>query len=370
MAEVPLFRDHISLGAKMAPFAGWQMPIEYPAGTLAEHHAVRNAVGLFDVSHMGKLAVNGVGALDYVNTVFTADLDRIEDGQAQYSMLCNEAGGIVDDLIVYRVSRSDIRIVPNAANAQQVFETLQSTCPANITVTNQQLTHGILAVQGPLAQELLVAMNVPMPLTYMSFIEAEWRQHDFTVCRTGYTGEQGYELIGQNVAIVAIWQELMRVGEDFGLLPCGLAARDTLRTEMGYVLHGQDISTTISPLEAGTSWAVGWQKSTFHGRDALLQKRKSGPTRKLVGLRLVDRGIPRPHMQVFAGVNQEIEQSKAIGETTSGTFSPTLQCGIALASVDSGTELGQQVQIDVRGRRLTAEVVKLPFVSSSPKQKG
>ena len=360
MAQVPLHSHHVSLGAKFGPFGGWDMPTEYTAGTVAEHLAVRQAVGVFDVSHMGKVTVSGPGAKNALNAIISNDLNRIASGQAQYSMLCNESGGIVDDLIVYLVSDEEVRIIPNASNASIVVDVVNSLVPAGIEVVNNHLTHGIIAVQGPASEQVLAALDLPHDMAYMAFADHTWNGLAMSVCRTGYTGERGFELVAPNDTIIQLWDTALDIGGQFGLLPCGLGARDTLRTEMGYALHGQDISPTISPVQARTSWAVGWSKDSFVGKSALVAERDSGAARSAWGLRALDRGIPRAHMTV------RNNQGAVIGETTSGTFSPTLHVGIGLALLSPDVVLGDEVIIDVRGRDLRAEVVKPPFVSSSP----
>jgi aminomethyltransferase len=359
MAEVPLYSHHLALGAKLGPFGGWQMPIEYPTGTVAEHQAVRTAVGIFDVSHMGKVVISGTGAKDFVNQVLTNDLNRLSFGQAQYSMLCNETGGIVDDLIVYLVSDNEVRIVPNASNAAVVVEQLKAHASEDISVTDNHLLQGIVAVQGPQSIAVMDALGLGNDLSYMSFADMTWAGTAVAVCRTGYTGEIGFEIIAANDVVIALWEKLLEVGGAFGLVPCGLGARDTLRTEMGYVLHGQDISPDISPVQARTSWAVGWSKPEFVGRAALIAEKEHGPARIAWGLAALDRGIPRGHMIVMDAADAQI------GETTSGTFSPTLGKGIALALLSPSVQLGDEVQVDVRGRRLRCEVVRPPFVDAS-----
>lgn len=360
MLTVPLNDTHISLGAKMCPFAGYQMPIEYPTGTVAEHTAVRTAAGIFDVSHMGKVKVIGPGAVQFLNGVLANDLDRIVAGQAQYSLLCSDSGGVIDDLIVYRVSDDEVRIVPNASNSQKVVQVLQSLAPDTVVVQDLQAELGILAVQGPQSAQIISALGLPADMDYMAFAIAQWQGHELTVCRTGYTGEHGYELIAPNEILVDLWNAIAEHGGPLGLIPCGLGSRDTLRTEMGYPLHGQDISTDISALTAKLGWAIGWTKPNFLGKELLDEEKAAGSSRTLFGLRALDRGVPRPHMSVLKG---DVE----VGETTSGTFSPTLQQGIALALLDSGIAVGEELTIDVRGRALRVEVVRPPFVTSHVK---
>ena len=361
MSLVPLHETHLSLGAKMGPFGGWDMPIEYSAGTVAEHTAVRNAVGLFDVSHMGKVRILGSGAYAFANSVFTNDLDRIKPGQAQYSMLCNEAGGVIDDLIVYLVSDEEVRFIPNAGNASTVVAHLEKIAPSEIVIENNHLKQGIIAVQGPSASKVVSALGLPTDHDYMAFADAKWNDFEVSICRTGYTGEPGYELVIENAGLVPIWNALLAAGAEFGVLPCGLGARDTLRTEMGYVLHGQDITPEISPVQAKTGWAVGWNKETFGGKDALVAEKAAGAKRVAWGLLATGRGIPRSHMQV------KTASGEVVGETTSGTFSPTLQKGIALALLSPTVALGDTLVIDVRGRDLEVVVTKPPFVDATTK---
>ena len=361
MPEVALHSKHLALGAKMGPFGGWDMPIEYTAGTVAEHNAVRNAVGIFDVSHMGKVRILGEGAYEFANSVFANDLDRIQPGQAQYSMLCNPTGGIIDDLIVYLVGKTEVRFIPNAGNASTVVAELEKILPTSLTIENNHLKQGILAVQGPKSADLIRALGLPADHDYMAFVDATWQGHNLTVCRTGYTGEHGYEIVIGNDGLAALWDELLNLGAQFGILPCGLGARDTLRTEMGYPLHGQDISPEITPLEAKIGWAVGWKKEKFAGRDALVKQKEAGAKRTTVGLLANDRGIPRGHMDVKDAAGN------VIGQTTSGTFSPTLQKGIALALVTPGVNEGDVLSVDVRGRALAVTVTKPPFVQPSTK---
>lgn len=345
----------------MGPFGGWDMPIEYAAGTVAEHNAVRNAVGIFDVSHMGKVRILGKDAYAFANRVFTNDLDRIKPGQAQYSMLCNESGGVIDDLIVYLVSDEEVRFIPNAGNASTVVANLEKLAPSGVIVENNHLKQGIIAVQGPNSGKVLGALGLPIDHDYMAFADASWNGFEVSICRTGYTGEAGYELVIENAGLVPIWTALLAAGLDFGILPCGLGARDTLRTEMGYVLHGQDISPEISPVQAKTGWAVGWSKPEFAGKSALTAEKEAGAKRVAWGLLATGRGIPRGHMQV------KTTSGDAVGETTSGTFSPTLQKGIALALLSPSVALGDILLIDVRGRDLEVVVTKPPFVDATTK---
>ena len=368
LRRTPVFDRHTALGAKMADFGGWEMPIEYPGGgVLKEHAAVRERVGLFDVSHLGKMTVSGPGARDFVNSQFTNDLGRIDNGQAQYSMLCDTSGGVIDDLIVYLKSDDDVFVVPNAANTAAVVAHLTAAAPDGVTVADQHADFGVLAVQGPRADAVMQALALPHGGEYMAFVEAEFDGAPVIVCRTGYTGERGYELIPTWDACLSMWDALAAAVDAQEGRPAGLGARDTLRTEMGYPLHGQDLSSTISPVQARAGWAVGWQKEAFSGRDALVAEKEAGPRRRLWGLLASDRGIPRPHMEV------KDASGAVIGEVTSGTFSPTLRTGIGLALLDTGASAGTEasegteVTVDVRGRATPMTVVRPPFVDASPR---
>jgi len=356
----PLHAEQVALGARFAPFGGWSMPLDYAGGgVLAEHGAVRAGVGLFDVSHLGELRVMGPGAAEYLNARLTNDLGRIEPGRAQYTMLANQAGGVVDDMIAYLFTPDDVRLVPNAANSDEVAARLGDGLPSALRISDHHTSHVVLAVQGPKSKALLEAMGLPADMGYMAFREAGFADGTLSVCRTGYTGEHGYELIASDSLAAPLWAAIMTAGEPYGIKACGLGSRDTLRTEMGYALHGQDISQDIDPVEAGLGWAVGWAKPAFDGDEALKQRRTVGPDRRLRGLKAAGRGIPRPGMSVRTTHGKAI-----IGEVTSGTFSPTLRTGIALALVDANLPLGAVVGVDIRGRAEPFEVVKPPFVAS------
>jgi len=353
----PLHDRHVALGAKMADFGGWEMPIEYPGGgVVAEHTAVRDRVGIFDVSHLGKARVSGPGALDFVNSCLTNDLRKVGPGKAQYTMCCNESGGVVDDLIAYVRSDDDIFLIPNAANTTKVVELLEAAAPEGIAVENLHDAYGVIAVQGTKSDEVLTALGLPVDHEYMSFVEVDWDGLPVIVCRTGYTGERGYEIVPAWDVAGSVWDALAAEVEKQGGMPCGLGARDTLRTEMGYPLHGNDLSLDITPVMAGAAWAVGWDKETFWGKEALSAERAAKETRLTRGLLVTGRGIPRSHCEV------KDADGNVVGEVTSGTFSPTLKQGVALALCDRSVKLGDEVVIDVRGRGIPATVTKPPFV--------
>ncbi|MDO9378909.1 MAG: glycine cleavage system aminomethyltransferase GcvT [Nocardioidaceae bacterium] len=356
----PLHDRHVALGAKLAEFGGWEMPLEYAGGgVLAEHRAVREAVGVFDVSHLGTLRVTGEGAAALVDGTLTNDLGRIGPGQAQYTLCCDESGGVVDDLIVYRVSDTDLLLVPNAANAAEVARRLVAVAPAGVDITDLHEDEAIIAVQGPASDAVLQAMGLPTGHDYMAFESGLLGDRRVTVCRSGYTGEVGYELVVEADGALAVWDAVMAAGETHGVRACGLGARDTLRTEMGYPLHGQDLSLEISPVMARSGWAVGWDKPAFWGRDALVAQREDKTVPLLRGLRATGRGIPRAGMTVLGA------SGEPAGTVTSGTFSPTLRTGVGLALLDRSVGFGDQVTVDVRGRAELFDVVKPPFVEAS-----
>jgi len=343
----------------MADFGGWLMPIEYPAsGVLAEHTAVRERVGLFDVSHLGKASVKGLGALDFLNGILTNDLNRISDGMAQYTMLCNNDGGVIDDLIAYRNSANDIFLVPNASNTSDVVASLQAQIIPGIEIKNLHTDYAVLALQGPATAQVLDSLGVSASIDYMNFTHVQIAGCDVILCRTGYTGEFGFELLPRWQDAEKVWDALATAIAPLNGLICGLGSRDTLRTEMGYPLHGHELSLEITPVQASASWAVGWKKEKFVGDTVLRAERTNGPRRFLHGLKSLDRGIPR------AGMSVKDSDGIEVGVITSGTFSPTLKNGVALALLDSSVSLGTMVVIDVRGRESQAEVVTLPFVES------
>jgi len=355
LLQSPVADRHHALGAKMASFGGWEMPLSY-AGTIEEHTAVRTAVGVFDVSHLGKGRVTGHRARAFVNETLTNDLDRIGPGQAQYTLCCDDAtGGVVDDLIAYLHADDDVFLVPNAANTAEVVRRLRDAAPSHVEVHDMHRELGVLAVQGPRAEEVLARLGLPHPGDYMSFTAGQWQGRPVVVCRSGYTGERGFELLPHWDDTGELWDAIVAAGAR----PCGLGARDTLRTEMGYPLHGQDLSLEVTPVQARTGWAVGWDKPHFWGRAELLRERAEGPARMLWGLRSTGRDIPRAHMPVTG------TDGSPVGEVTSGTFSPTLKVGIALALLDRDVLEGDVVSVDVRGRQAAMEVVRPPFVQPS-----
>jgi aminomethyltransferase len=358
----PLEPEHAALKARMTAFAGWWMPLEY-AGTLSEHRAVRERVGVFDLTHLGKVLVSGDEALGVLQRAMTNDLGKVPVGGAQYNMALNERGGIVDDLIVYRIGDHQYLVVPNAANTTKVHQAILGQAGRTPVDVVLQEDVCLIAPQGPRSFDVVgEVFPEATSLEYMQGAQMSYGGDDVVVSRSGYTGERGFELFVREPVAAELWREVLKLVESAGGEPCGLGARDTLRLEMGYPLHGNDISEERTPLEAGLSWAVALDKGEFVGGDALLRQKRDGIPSRLWGLEMKERPIPRAHYPVYV-------EGDEVGETTSGGFSPTLGIGIAMAylSPRDRFKVGDEVEIDIRGRRGRAEVVKPPFVQSSPK---
>jgi aminomethyltransferase len=361
MKQTPLNAVHKELGARMVPFGGWEMPVQY-AGVIEEHLAVRERAGLFDVSHMGEIEVRGPEALALVQRLTTNDAAQLVDGQVQYSALCYPDGGVVDDVTLYRSSSSHFLFCVNASNTDKDFAWMQQVHAesglSGATLTNRSAEFAQLALQGPKAAAILARLTaVPLDtIRYYHFGEGDVAGVPALISRTGYTGEDGFELYVPAAAAVGLWNRLLEAGRVDGLVPIGLGARDTLRLEKGYALYGHELSPTISPLEAGLGWIVKLEKSDFVGRDALVSQKAAGIPRRLVGLLMAERGIPREGYPVFAGEQQ-------VGSVTSGTMSPSLKIGIALALIEAAHAVtGGELLVGVRDRRLRAKIVKPPFV--------
>ena len=357
LARTPLYEEHVALGGKMVPFAGFQMPVQYPAGITAEHRAVREAAGLFDVSHMGEFVVSGPQALDLVQHISVNDVSRVEVGQAQYSAMCLESGGVVDDLIVYRFADRYMLVV-NAANLAKDLEwILGHADDFDAELVDRSEATALLALQGPAAEEILAPLAEADldRIAYYRFTEAPVAGVPAVISRTGYTGEDGFELYLPADHAVGLWRALLDRGEAAGILPAGLGARDSLRLEMGYALYGNDLDEEHTPLEAGLGWITKVDKGEFVGRDALRGQKEAGVARRLVGLRLIEKGFPRPGYAVLS-------DGERVGELTSGTVSPSLGIGIGMGYVP--VELSKpdtELQVDLRGKPAAAIVQKPPF---------
>jgi aminomethyltransferase len=358
----PLDAEHRALGGRMVPFAGWDMPLRY-GSVLDEHRACRTGAVVFDVSHMGSLWVRGPGAVAALQGLFTNDLGRVGQGRAQYTHLLDDAASVVDDLIVWWVGPEELLVIPNAANtgpARAAVEAAAAEAAGGADVEEVTGRRALLAVQGPEARRRLAGL-APEAAAVAHFGVARTSLPGGAsgfVGGTGYTGEDGVELFVPAEAAVEVWRALLGAG----VVPAGLGARDTLRLEMGYPLHGHELGPGITPLQAGLGWVVGWDKpGGFTGRDALLAEKARGPARRLAGIVLADRQVPRAECPVRLGGSAE-----AAGEVTSGNVSPVLERGIALAFLPPGTAPGTAVEIEIRGRTAAGEVVKPPFINANP----
>ena len=361
MKKTPLNPLHHQLGARMVEFGGWEMPVQY-AGVIAEHLAVRTAAGLFDVSHMGEVEVSGPGAFDFLQYATTNDLAKLVDGQVQYTALCYPDGGVVDDLTLYRFAADSYLLCVNAANIDKDFQWLcdlqQKAGGQDFRLVNRSDEYAQLALQGPKAAQILGGLTDADlgRLEYYHFVSGTVAGHDMIISRTGYTGEDGFELYCPAADGPSLWQALLQAGEPVGLVPVGLGARDTLRLEKAYALYGHEITADIMPIEARLGWITKLQKGDFVGRDAMLKAKQAGLARQLVGLTLTASGVPREGYPVFSGERQ-------VGRVTSGTMSPSLKQGIALALVDSDVAAGDEpLLIGIRKRQIPAARTALPFV--------
>jgi len=358
MKNTALTHVHKALGAKLVPFAGYNMPVSYE-GVNSEHETVRNAVGVFDVSHMGEFLIAGPNATALLQKVCSNDISKLFDGKAQYSCMPNNEGGIVDDLIVYRYNADKYVVVVNASNIQKDWDWLESN-NIGIGALMKDLSDedSLLAIQGPLAAKEMQSLT-PIDLEnmpYYTFKTATFADSAFCmVSATGYTGSGGFEVYCKNSDVEHIWNKIMKAGADYGIKPIGLAARDTLRLEMGFCLYGNDINDTTSPIEAGLGWITKFTKK-FNNSENLKKQKERGTERKLVAFELNDRGIPRQGYDIVDG------NGKKIGQVTSGTMSPSLKKGIGLGYVPTVfTEVGSQIHIQIRKSSVAATVVKLPF---------
>ncbi|MBI3025333.1 MAG: glycine cleavage system aminomethyltransferase GcvT [Candidatus Tectomicrobia bacterium] len=358
LRRTSLYAAHVAAGAKMVPFAGFEMPVQY-TGVIEEHHAVRGAAGLFDVSHMGEFEAGGPGAAAFLQRLVTNGVSGLEAGRVMYCAMCREDGGIVDDLTVYRLAGERYMAVVNAANIEKDWAWMSSQKGPGVEFRDVSGETGLLALQGPRAEAILARL---LPgggdlgaIPYYGAGERTWQGCRLLVSRTGYTGEDGFELYCRAGDAPALWEALLAGGAGEGLKPCGLGARDTLRTEMKYALYGNDIGEATNPLEAGLGWVVKFQAGGFIGREALLRIKEKGLSRKLVGFEMVDRGIPRHGAPILAG-------GRPAGAVTSGTMSPTLGKAIGIGYVPL-THAGEgcEIAVEIRGKARAARVVKTPF---------
>ncbi|MGF2054132.1 glycine cleavage system aminomethyltransferase GcvT [Vagococcus fluvialis] len=354
--RTPLYQNHVDLKGKIVPFGGYELPVQYVAtGLVKEHMAVRESVGLFDVSHMGEIFIEGKDALANIQEIFTNDFKDMADGQIKYTLMCNEKGGIIDDLILYKYNNQKYMAVVNASNKEKDFEWISSHITGEAEAIDRSEATGLVALQGPKAKATLEKLikAEDFPTKYYTFKEGVVLGGMIVdVSETGYTGETGYELYTKSEDVVKVWELLLEAGEEFNIVPCGLGARDTLRLEAGMPLYGHEMSEEINPLQVGLRFAVKLKKESFIGKDALLT---NDAEKVRVGLKITGKGIVREEAPIFV-------KDKEIGISTSGTHAPFLGYAIAMALVDKDyAEIGQEVEVEVRKRRIKAEVVPMPF---------
>ncbi|MGH7164275.1 MAG: glycine cleavage system aminomethyltransferase GcvT [Nitrospiraceae bacterium] len=375
MKRTPLFDGHVALGAKLVDFAGWEMPIQY-SGVVDEYHGVRAAAGLFDVSHMGRIRVAGGGALAFLQGVTTADVGVLAVGESQYSMVCNQGGGIKDDIFIYRVKPQEFLVCVNASNRDKIMHWLLEQVKGQgrpdkaegVEVTDRSAEIAQLALQGPASRSILGLLGVSslVELQPRHCLETTLVGAATLITRTGYTGELGYELYVSAGRALEVWNELIRIGKAAGLKPAGLGARDLLRLEMAYLLYGHDINEQTTPLEAGADWLVDFRKGEFIGREALAKQREAGLTRRLAAFELLQKAVPRQGFTILAGGSGG---RREVGEVTSGNLSPILQKGIGLGYLQPAyAAINSSIAIDIRGRSVPAVVVKPPFYKRGDRQ--
>lgn len=358
LKRTPLFDEYAKYGGKTIDFGGWELPVQF-SSIKEEHDAVRKRAGLFDVSHMGEIIVEGPGAQAYLQKMLTNDISKIAIGGAQYSALCYETGGVVDDLLTYRLDEERYLLCVNAANIEKDFAWLQEHGTADITITNKSNEYAQIALQGPLSEEVLQTLTEVdlSTIKYFKFKDnVEVAGHSVLVSRSGYTGEDGFEIYGPPPTIVSLWNEILEAGKSQGVVAAGLGARDTLRFEACLPLYGQELSKDITPLEAGIGFAVKLQKDPqFIGQEALITQKEAGLSRKLIGIEMIDKGIPRHGYKVF-------KDGQEIGEVTTGTQSPMTKRNIGLALIDATfAEVGIELEVEIRNKFVKAVTVMTPF---------
>ena len=365
LKATPLLGLHKELGAKLVPFVGWNMPIQF-AGVLSEHICVRERVGLFDVSHMGEIEVKGKDAKKFLQFLLSNNVEKMFDGSILYSLMCYETGGVVDDLLAYRFSENHYFLCVNASNSDKDYDWIARHASSfNVNIKNTSSETSQLALQGPDAKNVLQSLcDISLDdLSYYNFRKGMVNNVESLISRTGYTGEDGFELYLSPEKVSEVFRSLMEQGRSYGIQPIGLGARDTLRIEMGYPLYGNEIDNNPTPLDAGLGWVIKFDKGEFLGRGSLLKQKEQGsPRRKLVGVKLLTRGVPRAHYQV-------LKNGESVGEVTSGTFSPTLNTGVGLCYVSSEySDIGNHLDMKIRDQLVATEVIQLPFVPSHVKK--
>lgn len=361
LQRTPLFQSYSKYGGKTIDFGGWELPVQF-SSIKAEHEAVRTKAGLFDVSHMGEILVSGSGSLAYLQQLVTNDVSKVKIGQAQYTAMCYKDGGTVDDLLIYKISDESYLLVVNASNIEKDLEWMKESASGDVTLENQSDQYGLLALQGPLAVQVLQRLteeNLEEIKPFRFITDVVVGGQSVILSRTGYTGEDGFEIYASPEAVIALWDSILTEGQDEGVVPCGLGARDTLRFEAGLALYGQELSKDITPLEAGINFVVKLAKDDFIGKEALAAQKEAGVPRKSVGIEMIDKAIPRHGYPVYVGDQQ-------IGEVTTGTQSPTLKKNIGLALISSDfAELGKELEIEIRNKRVKAKIIETPFYKRS-----
>lgn len=359
LKKTVLYDCHVSLGGKMVDFAGWLMPIYY-SGIIAEHEWTRKSCGVFDVSHLGEIHVKGPGAFQFLQYRLTNDMAKLSNGKIIYSLLCDERALTIDDILIYQSAPDDYYLVVNASNIERDFEALSKYVPDSVVLKNKSDESSCIAIQGPKAETILEKLFgfKLRDLAYYHFIEASWKGFPVWISRSGYTGEDGFEIFSGNEHAVAIWDRLITDGKSEGVLPAGLGARNTLRLEAGNALYGHEINETTTPFDAGLGWAVAMGKpGGFIGRDMLIKQREEGPNRRLVGFKMLDKPIARDNYSIF-------KNEKKIGTVTSGSFGPSAGANIGLGYVTRGFQApGTLIEIEIHGRKVPAEIVKTPFIT-------
>ncbi len=362
LKKTVLFEKHKKLGAKIVDFAGFEMPVKY-SGILGEHKAVRESAGVFDVSHMGEIEVSGPKALEYCQNISTNDVSKLKIGQVQYSCYCMPSGGVVDDFTLFRTDENKYLFIVNAANKQKDLDWMikHKIDGANIRDLSEKFS--LIALQGPNSENIaskIFGKDI-REIKFYSFVEKEFSGKKVSLSRTGYTGENGFEIMIENDFACELWDKLMEYGKDFNIVAVGLGARDTLRMEMGYALYGHELTENISPLQANLGWIVKLKKDKFIGREALLKQKADGIKKRFTGFKLTERGVPREKFLVF-------KDEKEIGWVSSGTHSPSLGTGLGLCFVNSEISDGENVFIEIRDKRVGAILQKPPFVKGSIKR--
>ena len=363
LKKTPLYDRHVALQGKIVNFGGWALPVYY-SSILAEHQWTREHCGVFDVSHLGEIHVQGPGAFQFLQARLTNDLNKLEDKKILYSLLCDERGMTLDDILIYQESKDDYYLIVNASTTGSDYAALAQYAPDSVKLTNHSDETACIAVQGPESEAILEKLFgfKLQALRYYYFKEEKFQNEAVWISRSGYTGEDGFEIFSKNSLSLPIWDRLIQAGRGAGILPCGLGCRNTLRLEAGNILYGSDVDTETTPLEAGLGWAVSFTKGAFVGREALLKQKEQGVSKRLIAFKMLEKSIARDHYPIYQG-------NRRVGVVTSGSFGPTANCNIGLGYVEKGLDvIGGRIQVEIHGRRAEAEIVKRPFVPSKHKK--